>query len=206
MDDERLAKQIRFLMEIDKTKQVLRQTLLTDGSRRENSAEHSWHFAMFALLLSEYAADEGIDVARVIRMALVHDVVEIDAGDTFVYDTAANLDKAAREEAAAQRIFGLLPEDQAADLRAVWEEFEARETPEARYAAALDRLQPILHNYYTQGHAWRHHGITHDQVLARNQHMAEGAPRLWEHVRQLLDDAVEKGYLAPAPTVADPGT
>lgn len=195
-DEARLDRQIRFLLEIDKLKSVLRRTWLTDGTRIENSAEHSWHLAVMVVMLAEYAADDELDLFRAVQMALVHDLVEIDAGDTFVYDDAASLDKAQRERAAAERIFGLLPQEQGMQLRHLWEEFEARRTPEARFAAALDRLQPILHNYHTRGKAWNEHGITAGQVLARNAHMAEGAPRLWEYTRALIADAVAKGYLA----------
>jgi len=196
MTDDRLSRQIGFVREIDKLKAVFRQTWLLDGSRKENDAEHSWHLATMAMLLGEHAAEPGIDVARVVRMTLVHDLVEIDAGDTFVYDEAGARDKARREQAAADRLFALLPPDQAAEMRALWEEFEARQTPEARFAAALDRLQPLLHNYYTQGAAWREHGVKLAQVLDRNRHMAEGAPRLWAFAERLIRDAVEKGYLA----------
>jgi putative hydrolase of HD superfamily len=190
-----LARQIQFVVEIDKLKGVLRQTWLMDGSRRENDAEHSWHLALMAVLLAEYAAEPNLDLLRVVKMLLVHDLVEIDAGDTFVYDKAGARDKAAREQKAAQRIFNILPPDQAGALRGLWDEFEARQTPEARFAAALDRLQPILHNYHTQGKAWRAHGITSEEVIAHNRHMAEGAPRLWQYARDLIRDAVEKGYL-----------
>ena len=161
----RLERQLQFVMEIDKLKQVQRRTWLTDGTRTENAAEHSWHLALMCLLLHEYAADRNLDSLRVLQMLLVHDLVEIDAGDTFVYDEAAAIDKESRERAAADRIFGLLPPDQAGEMRSLWEEFEARQTPEARFAASLDRLQPILHNYHTQGRAWRDHGVTADRVL-----------------------------------------
>ncbi|NUQ66618.1 MAG: HD domain-containing protein [Pirellulales bacterium] len=199
IDLSRLARQIEFLVEVDKLKQVVRQTWLMDRSRRENDAEHSWHLAMFALLLTEHAAEPGIDLLRVIKMVMVHDLVEIDAGDTFAYDAVRAQDKDAREQLAADRIFAILPPDQAAEMRSLWDEFEARRTPEARYAAALDRFQPILHNYYTQGKAWQRHGITSDQVIARNRHIAEGTPDLWSHVESLIQDAVEKGYLQPGP-------
>jgi len=126
---------------------------------------------------------------------LIHDLVEIDAGDTFAYDDAGAVDKAERETAAADRVFGLLPADQAAELRTIWEEFEARQTMEAKYAAALDRFQPMLHNYRTQGQAWQEHGITADRVIARNQHMAEGSPALWDYAKEFVADAVAKGYL-----------
>jgi putative hydrolase of HD superfamily len=195
MTDDRFDRQIAFIREIDRLKGVFRQTWLLDRSRKENDAEHSWHLAVMAMLLAEYAAEPGLDAARAVRMVLVHDLVEIDAGDVFVYDSAAEQDRSARERAAAERIFGLLPDDQAAELRCAWEEFEARRTPEAKFAAALDRLQPLLHNYYTQGAAWREHGVTADQVLQRNRHMAEGAPKLWRFAESLIRDAVRKGYL-----------
>lgn len=195
-DNDRLAKQIAFVLEADKLKRVLRRTWHLDESRKENSAEHSWHLAVMAVLLAEHAAEPELDLARVVKMVLVHDLVEIDAGDTFVYDEAGARDKPARERAAADRIFGMLPADQGAEVRRLWDEFEARRTPEACYAAALDRLQPLLHNYHTQGRAWREHGITADRVLATNHHIAEGSPRLWELAQGLIHDAVEKGYLA----------
>ena len=196
-NDSRLAKQVEFIVEIDKLKQVVRRTWLTDKSRQENDAEHSWHLGVMAILLLEHAQQPRLDLLRVLKMVLIHDLVEIDAGDTFAYDDAGALDKAERESAAADRVFGLLPADQAAELRTLWEEFEARQTPEAKYAAALDRFQPMLHNYRTQGKAWQEHGITADQVIARNQHIAEGSPALWEYAREFVADAVAKGYLRP---------
>ncbi len=194
----RLAAQLDFILETGKLKRVLRRSYIRDGSRRENDAEHSWHLALMAAVLAEHAA-EPVDLGRVIRMLLIHDLVEIDAGDTFMYDADAHADKTEREERAADRIFALLPDGQAERFRALWDEFEARQTPEARFAAAIDRLQPQLLNYQTQGRLWREHGVTVDQVVARNQHMAEGAPALWDTARRLLDDAVAKGYLAPPP-------
>lgn len=196
-DADRLARQLEFILEVDRLKSVLRRSLLVDGSRNENSAEHSWHIALMAVVLAEHA-DEVVDVARVVRMLLVHDVVEIDAGDTYVYDVEATSGKAEREGRAAERLFGLLPEDQAAEVRALWDEFERRATPEARFAHAIDRLQPLLHNFATQGRAWRHHGVTADRVESVNRHMAEGSERLWEHARRLIAEAVERGYLGAA--------
>lgn len=193
---QRMERQIGFVLELDRLKRVLRQTWLTDGSRRENDAEHSWHIAAMALVLAEYAAEPDIDLRKVIEMLVIHDIVEIDAGDTFVYDEVGAEDKPDRERAAAERIFGILPDEQSARFQSLWEEFESRGSPEARFAAALDRLQPILHNYHTQGKAWRAHGITARQVIARNQHMAEGAPALWDYARRIIDDAVTRGYLA----------
>lgn len=200
MMTDRLARQIEFIVDIDRLKGIVRQSYLMDGSRQENSAEHSWHVAMLALVLAEHA-NQPVDTARVVKMLLVHDLVEIDAGDTFAYDEEAALSKAAREEAAAQRIFGLLPADQAAELRRLWDEFEAGESPEARFAAALDRFIPLLHNYRTAGRAWRANGVTEDKVLKRNAAIADGARALWDYAKGLIGDAVERGYLP----VRDPG-
>lgn len=193
---ERLRKQIAFVCEVDRLKTVLRQTLLMDGSRQENDAEHSWHISLMAMLFHEYASEQGLDLLRVLKMLLIHDLVEIHAGDTFCYDEKAGLDKVERESQAADKLFGMLPEDQATEFRALWDEFEARETPPARFAAALDRLQPMLHNYRTQGAAWKKHGVTSDKVFERNRHMGEGAPELWEYAETMIRDAVEQGYLA----------
>jgi len=192
---DRLRRQLAFIVEIDKAKSILRNSLVIEEGRRENDAEHAWHVAVMARMLAEYAREE-IDVDRVIEMLLIHDLVEIDAGDTFVYDTAARELKAEKERAAADRIFGLLPADQAAALRARWDEFEARQTPEAKFAFALDRLQPLLLNFHTQGHAWRKHGVRRSQVMAVNASIADGAPELWEYARSLIEEAVRRGYLA----------
>lgn len=198
MDDTRLAQQLQFILEVDRLKRVVRQTLLTDGSRRENSAEHSWHLALMAMVLAEHA-DQRVDVARVIRLVLVHDLVEIDAGDTFAYDARGVLDQHEREQVAADRLFGLLPADQAVEFRALWDEFEARESAEARLAAALDRLQPLLHNMQTQGGTWREHGITRDRVEWRASPIGEASQKLGAYVRALLDRAATDGILEPAP-------
>ncbi|MBF0393478.1 MAG: HD domain-containing protein [Alphaproteobacteria bacterium] len=194
MTEDRLSRQIAFVLELDALKQVLRQTLLLADRRQENDAEHSWHIAMMALLLAEHAA-EPVDVGRVVKMLLIHDIVEIDAGDTFIYDEAGHADKEAREQAAADRLFGLLPADQGAELRALWDEFEARATPEARFAASIDRLQPLLHNVHTEGAAWRRHGVTADRVLARNAMIGDGAPVLWDYARRLIEQATDAGHL-----------
>ena len=195
MKDKRLASQLDFILEIDKLKQVYRQTYLLDYSRKENDAEHSWHLAVMALLLTEYAG-EDLDLLKLIKMVILHDLVEIDAGDSFCYDEEANCGKEEREQKAADRIFSLLPADQGKEFRRLWDEFEARESPEARFAAALDRLQPLLHNYHTRGKSWQEHGINRDQVILRNSHMEEGSPALWEYAARLIRDAVDKGYLA----------
>lgn len=194
MDNERLIKQIEFLKEIDKIKQVFRQTLLIDGTRHENDAEHSWHLAMMAIVLSEYAS-EKIDVSHVIKMVLVHDIVEIDAGDTFVYDEKGYEDKSEREKKAAERIFNILPKDQADEIRALWDEFEERKTPDAKFASAIDRMQPIIHNYYTKGHSWREHCVKSHQVLERNKIVSEIAPELWKFINDILEDSINKGYI-----------
>jgi putative hydrolase of HD superfamily len=193
MDDDRLNRQLEFLLEVDKLKHVLRRTLLPMG-RRENSAEHSWHLAVFALTLAD-CADEKVDISRVIQMLVIHDIVEVDAGDVFVYDEAAQLHKIAREQQAAERIFNLLPPDQATILRQIWDEFEQRQTPEARFAQALDRFQPILLNYAGRGEMWRQYGITASRVLERNRPIEAGSRKLWEHAQTILKDAVEQGYL-----------
>lgn len=196
MDTGRLEQQLSFILEIDKLKSVLRRTYLLDRSRRENSAEHSWHLALMALILSDYA-NEPVDVGHVIKLVLVHDIVEIDAGDTYIYDTAGHADKADREQRAAERIFALLPAEQAAMMRALWDEFEAQETPEARFANTLDRMQPLLHNYHTDGAAWQESGISRSQVYERNERSARGSRALWQHMQAIIDDAVAKGYLKP---------
>jgi putative hydrolase of HD superfamily len=199
-----VARQLAFLVEVDRLKSVLRQTPLCDGSRRENSAEHSWHLALAAVVLAEHARD-GVDVARVVRMTLVHDVVEIDAGDTFAYDAAAHAGKEDRERAAADRLFGTLPSEQAAELRALWDEFEAQETPEARYANALDRLQPLLNNHHAGGGSWRAHGVTRDQVLRRMRPIERALPALWPVVLDIVEQNCRLGYIRPDAEAPDLG-
>jgi putative hydrolase of HD superfamily len=196
MNLDRLSRQIRFIVEVDKLKEIFRQTLCTQSRRQENDAEHSWHLALLVIVLAEHSNHQPLDVLRVLKMVIIHDLVEIDAGDTFAYDTARMADQHAREAVAAERIFGLLPDDQRAEFRALWDEFEARVTPEAKFAAAVDRFQPMLLNCLTEGAAWRKHGVTSDRVIARNQHIAEGSAPLWEYARRLIDDAVQTGSLA----------
>lgn len=192
---ERLARQIAFVKELDRLKGVQRQTWLADASRRENSAEHSWHIAVMALVLAEYSPRNDLDLGRVIQMLLVHDVVEIDAGDTFCYNREAVAQQSEHEERAAERLFGILPPDMAARFRGLWDEFEARRTPESLLANALDRLQPILNNYASGGKSWRANGITREQVRRRNRIVAEGAPELWAYIEDLLQQAVRQGFL-----------
>jgi putative hydrolase of HD superfamily len=210
----RLEQQVRFLLEVDRLKEVLRQTVVTQSRRRENDAEHSWHLALCVLVLAEHA-NVPIDVLKVLKMVIIHDLVEIDAGDTFAYDAAGQASAHEREARAADRLFGLLPggggvrpadgaraqpeqwEDQGRAFRALWDEFEARETPEARFAAAVDRFQPMLLNAHTEGHAWRQHGVTEPQVRRRNAHVGEGSTALWAYAARMIAEAVERGHLAP---------
>ncbi len=195
MDLERLQQQVRFVIEADKLKEIFRQTLVTQSRRQENDAEHSWHLALLTLIVAEHANTAGLDVLRVLKMVIIHDLVEIDAGDTFAYDTARMADQHAREAIAADRIFGLLPNDQEKEFRALWNEFEERTTPEAKFAAALDRFQPMLLNCLTEGAAWRKHGVTRDRVIARNGHIREGSTVLWAYAQQMIAEAVAKGHL-----------
>ncbi|HEX8521700.1 MAG TPA: HD domain-containing protein [Tepidisphaeraceae bacterium] len=195
MTPDRLEAQLRFILELDKLKSVYRRTILLDRSRNENSAEHSWHIALMAALLAEHAG-EKVNVLKTMKMLLVHDIVEIDAGDTYCYDASANVDKATREQRAAERTFGLLPEDQRDELAALWEEFEAGTSAEARFAHAMDRLQPLLNNFHTGGESWQKHGVTSAQVSQRAAAIAEASPALGGFAQKLLHDAVERGYLA----------
>ena len=194
MEKRRLESQIHFIIEIDKLKTILRQTKITEGSRNENDAEHSWHLALMAILLSEYAK-EKIDLLKVVKMVLIHDIVEIDAGDTFVYERPLTHSISEKELKAAGRIFNILPQDQAKEIMTLWREFEAKQTPESRFAAALDRLQPILCNIKNRGGAWKEHGITYDRVIERNKHIADGAPELWKYAEKIIKDGVSKGFL-----------
>lgn len=189
-----LQKQIGFIEELDKLKSVIRQTRLLNNSRYENDAEHSWHIAMMAVVLSEHA-NEPVDLLKVVKMLLIHDIPEIDAGDAFLYDERGREDNRKKERLAAARIFGLLPGDIAQEFHALWDEFEKKETPEAKFAGALDRLQPLLHNYATGGYAWKKHGISRSQVMKMNAGIEQGSKTLWEFARRLIDTSVEKGYL-----------
>lgn len=198
---DRLPRQLAFIAELDKLKGILRQTSLIGGSRRENSAEHSWHLAVMAVLLGEHAA-ERVDVLRTVKMLLIHDVVEIDAGDAFCYDAAANVGKEERERRAAERLFGLLAPEQGGELRALWDEFEARETAEARFAAALDRLQGLLQNVHNGGGTWRLHGVTREQVLARMDPIRDASPALWAYVLGTIEEVYADGELLDAGSAA----
>jgi putative hydrolases of HD superfamily len=195
----RLAQQIQFIAEMDRLKNIVRQTLVVEGRRQENDAEHSWHLTLAAIVLAEHANIPDLDLLRVLKMLIIHDLVEIDAGDTFAYDTARMADQHARECRAADRIYALLPEEQGRELRALWDEFEARQTPEAKFAAAVDRFQPMLLNCLTEGTAWRKHGVTADRVIARNRHIAEGSTALWEYAAKMIRDCVANGHLPAGP-------
>ncbi|WP_455714818.1 HD domain-containing protein [Anaerosporobacter sp.] len=190
----RLQQQMNFIMEVDKLKEITRQTYISNGKRFENDAEHSYSLALMVALLSEHA-NEKIDVAKTMLMVLVHDIVEIDAGDTYAYDDAGNLTKREREVAAADRIFNLLPEDQAIYLRSLWEEFEEGQTPEAKFALTVDKVQPLTLNDHTEGRAWREHEVKLDKVMKRNEHTADGSQVLWEFAKCIIDKNVENGNI-----------
>lgn len=191
---ERLKKQMEFIVEVDKVKKIIRQTYLADSSRKENDAEHSWHLALMAVLLQEYSNEE-VDLARVIPMVLIHDLVEIDAGDTYAYDAAGAADKRERETKAADRIFALLPEDQGSWFRALWEEFEAYETAEAKFAHVLDNCQPLLLNDASDGLSWSEHGVRKSQIYKRNERTAEGSREIWEYMKELVDKHIRLGHV-----------
>lgn len=191
---EQLRRQLAFLVEADRLKLVLRRSLVSDASRQENSAEHSWHLALAAMVLAEHAGPD-VDIARVMRMTLVHDLVEIDAGDTFAYDSAANVGRVSRERVAADRIFGLLPDAQRDEMRGLWDEFEEGVTATARFALALDRLQPLLLNDRANGGSWRLHGVGRGQVLARMAPIEGAAPALWPLVLEIVDRNCAAGHI-----------
>ena len=192
---DRFTQQIAFILELDKMKNLYRQTFVLHEDRRENDAEHSFHLAVMAAVLAEHAR-EKVDVLHVMKMVLIHDVVEIDAGDTYCYDTEGYKDKAEREQKAADRIFAILPDDQCQEYRALWDEFEARETPESRFANALDRIQPLLLNYQKGGISWKEHGIHAGQVEARNSGITDdGSPRIGEFAKEIIAAAKAQGML-----------
>lgn len=195
MISERLLKQIEFIVEIDKLKRIFRQNVVIGTDRNENDAEHSWHISVMAVLLSDYFENKDIDLLKVIKMALIHDIVEIDAGDTFCYDEKGCIDKNEREQKAAERLFNLLPPDQAREIWELWNEFEELKTPEAIFAACLDRFQPLLLNYNTGGHTWQKPGVTSEKVLKRNALLEKNAPELWEFVKTAVEDSINKGIL-----------
>lgn len=192
--DKRLDSQLLFTAEIDKMTSVLRRTLLLDKSRRENDAEHSWHIAVMAMLFSEYAA-APVDIGRVVQMCVVHDLVEVYAGDTFAYDAVGNADKEAREKAAADKLFAMLPKEQGNMIRSLWEEFDAMETADAKYAACMDRLQPFFHNTLTDGHTWVEGGTNRAAVEKRMAIIKEVMPKVYAWVEGNIDHAIAEGWL-----------
>ena len=194
MDKERFQKQLNFILEADKEKNILRQTHLSGHGRRENDAEHAWHMAIMIYLLKEYANEE-IDVAKAMMMALIHDIVEIDAGDTYAYDTAGLETQKEREEKAAERIFGMLPEDQKAELKSLFEEFEAYETPEAKFARAMDNFQPLLLNDSNDGGDWKEHGVCRSQIMGRHKKTRLGSEEIGQYSEELIMDNVKKGNI-----------
>ncbi|WP_243974116.1 HD domain-containing protein [Vibrio natriegens] len=192
---ERLEKQLTLLIELDQLKSVLRRTRVKSAEGRlENSAEHSWHVALMAVLMEEHA-NAPVDICRVMKMLLIHDVVEIDAGDTFVYDTAASKEQAEKEIKAAERLFGMLPSEQGKELLVLWHEFEAAQTDDAKYAKALDRLIPMLLNYRNDGQSWQEHGVTREQALTINKRIELGSVTLWDKAKEIIEDATDKGWL-----------
>lgn len=194
-DKERLDKQFAFARELDKEKLIGRQTYLANGERKENDAEHAWHMAIMALILSEYANEE-IDVLRTISMILIHDVVEIDAGDTYAYDENGKKSQREREVKAAERLFGMLPKDQAVKFRNLWEEFEAQETKEAKFARTMDNIQPVVLNDASDGRSWIEHGVHLSQILNRNKNTAKGSEVIWNYAKEnFIDENVRKGNI-----------
>ena len=191
---ERLEQQLKFIVEIDKVKQIVRQTYLADGTRKENDAEHSWHIALLAYLLQEYS-DEPVDVPKVMLMVLIHDLVEIDAGDTYAYDLEGAKTKREREVKAADRIFGLLPEDQGSYLRSLWDEFEDYKTADAKYAHLLDNFQPLLLNDASNGRSWEEHDVRKSQIYKRNERIPETSDAIWKKMKEIIQKHVELGRI-----------
>lgn len=190
----RLEKQIQFIVEVDKVKNIFRQTYLSDGERKENDAEHSWHLALSAILLKEYVSEE-VDILKVITMVLIHDLVEIDAGDTYAYDSAGAKDKREREEKAADRIFGILPQEQGQYFRELWEEFEAYETEDAKYAHLLDNFQPMLLNDASKGKSWSEHQVRKEQIYKRNERIEETSETIWEEMQNIVEKNMQLGNI-----------
>ncbi|PMJ92483.1 HD domain-containing protein [Vibrio sp. 10N.261.55.A7] len=193
--NERLAKQLALVIELDQLKSVLRRTRVKSAQGRlENSAEHSWHVALMAILMEEHA-NESVDIARVVKMLLLHDIVEIDAGDTFVYDVAASLEQEEKELKAAQRLFAMLPSDQGGELMTIWSEFEAAASADARFAKALDRIIPMMLNFHNNGQSWIEHQVTSEQALTINSKIALGSETLWNEAKRMIETATENGWL-----------
>ncbi|MBR4858727.1 MAG: HD domain-containing protein [Clostridia bacterium] len=196
MKNEKIHNQIKFAITIDEMKNIFRRNLLADGSRRENDAEHSWHLAMLAMLLEEYSA-EKIDIERVLKIALIHDLIEVYAGDTFAYDVKGNEDKHEREIQAAEKLFGMLAPVQGGEIRELWDEFEAMETAESKYANAIDRIQPLILNYLTDGHTWKMGDVTSDKIYKRMDIIRTATPELWHIVEGIINTSIKAGILKP---------
>ncbi len=194
--DEKLQKQIKFAIVIDEMKNIFRRNLIIDGSRRENDAEHSWNLAMLAMLFEEYST-EKVDLEKVLKIALVHDLIEVYAGDTFAYDVKGNEDKLQREIESADKLFGILDPIQGAEIRALWDEFEAKETPESKYANAIDRIQPLINNYMTNGHTWKEGDVHAPQIYKRMDIIRTTTPALWPIVEGIISTSIEIGILKP---------
>ncbi len=192
---ERLRQQLRFIAEADKLKHIFRQSYLSDQSRRENDAEHSWHLCLMVLLLAEHSNFQNLDTLKVLKMVIIHDIVEIDAGDTYIYDEEAKRTQVEREAQAAERLFGLLPQDQSQAFHDLWIEFETEASNEAKFAKAIDRLHPMMLNYLAEGKTWTEHGVTEDQVRTVNRKIEDGSASLWNYTDSLIRDAVAKGWL-----------
>ncbi len=191
---ERFKKQMDFILEVDKLKSIIRQNFIADGSRKESDTDHSWHLAMMCFLLEEYA-NEDIDVLKTMKMVLIHDIIEIDAGDTYAYDAEANKEKKQKELLAAERIFNILPEDQASKMRVLWDEFEEGKTAEAKFANALDKVQPAILNDVSGGKSWREHEVEASQIVKRNEFTADGSKVLWEYVEEILEKNIANGNI-----------
>lgn len=191
----RINQQMNFIIEVDKLKEILRQTYTTKKTRQENSSEHSWHIALMAIILSEYTNDPKINLFKVVKMLLIHDIVEIDAGDTFAYDKQGQKTQHEREAKAAKRIFNLLPTDQAKNLQTLWSEFEECQTPNAQFANAIDRFQPLVNNYYTNGLAWQKNNVKVNQIKPRNKAIKQATPKLWQYAKTLIEKAITQGIL-----------
>lgn len=194
--NEKIYNQIKFAITIDEMKNIFRRNLLADGSRRENDAEHSWHLAMLAMILEEYSA-EKVDIERVLKIALIHDLIEVYAGDTFAYDAKGNEDKHEREIQAAEKLFGMLDPVQGAEIRGLWDEFEAMETAESKYANAIDRIQPLILNYLTDGHTWKMGDVTSDKIYKRMDIIRTATPELWHIVEGIINTSIKAGILKP---------
>ena len=197
MIPERLRKQMDFLTEVEKLKAIYRQNMVIDHSRHENSAEHSWHLALMAVILADEAIDPEVDIRTVIEMLLIHDIVEIDAGDTFLYDATGNMDKEDRENRAAERIFGLLPADQRDRCIKLWKEFDERKTPSALFASAIDNMQPVVNHYVTQGYGIKNKALKTRQVVEKKEFIKEASPNLWEYTRETIGKSEKAGYYSP---------